>query len=59
MTNSKYSDVLYGVDCDVVKCKYHGHDNRCFAESIHVGSPEALKKTETFCGTFSPRQSDI
>lgn len=47
--------MLYGVDCDVVHCKYHGHDNRCYADNIIVESPNALKKAETFCGTFSPR----
>ena len=57
MTDSKKSDVLYGVGCDVVSCKYHGHDNRCFADSINVGAPEAMRKTETFCATFSPRPS--
>ncbi len=58
MTDSRKSDVLYGVSCDVVNCKYHGHDNRCFADSIIVESPSAQKKAETFCGTFAPRPSD-
>ncbi|SHH51262.1 protein of unknown function [Sporobacter termitidis DSM 10068] len=55
MTDSKKSDVLYGVGCEVVNCKFHGHDNRCFADSISVEAPSAVKKTETFCGTFAPR----
>lgn len=58
MADSKSNDVLYGVDCDVVNCKYHGHDNRCFASCINVEAHDAAKKTETFCGTFSPRPVD-
>jgi hypothetical protein len=58
LTDSRKNDVLYGVSCDVVNCKYHGHDNRCFADSIMVEAPGARKKTETFCGTFAPRPSD-
>ncbi len=57
MTDSRKNDVLYSVGCDVVNCKYHGHDNRCFAESINVESPSAQRKAETYCGTFSPRPS--
>jgi hypothetical protein len=59
MTDIKNMDVLYGVGCDVVSCKFHGHDNRCFASSINVESPNAQKKNETFCGTFAPRPSEI
>jgi hypothetical protein len=55
LTDSKKSDALYGVDCDVVGCKYHGHDNRCFADGISVEAASATTKKETFCGTFSPR----
>lgn len=55
MTDGKKSDALYGVGCDVVSCKYHGHDNRCFADGIYVESPSATTKRETFCGTYSPR----
>jgi hypothetical protein len=51
-------DILYGVDCDAVHCKYHGHDNRCYADNIIVESPNALKKAETFCGTFAPRPTN-
>ncbi len=53
----KCGDMLYGVNCDVANCKYHGHDNRCCADNIMVESPSALKKAETFCGTFAPRAS--
>lgn len=59
MTDTKNSDVLYGVGCDVLSCKFHGHDNRCFADSISVESANAQRKQETFCGTFTPRPSDI
>jgi len=48
-------DIINGVGCDVVNCKYHGHANQCFADSISVESQNAAKKTETFCGTFAPR----
>ncbi|MEL4105961.1 DUF1540 domain-containing protein [Oscillospiraceae bacterium CM] len=59
MTDSKHSDVLYGVGCDAVNCKFHGHDNRCFADSIMVESPDAHKKAETFCSTFAPRATGV
>ena len=49
------ADTLYGVGCDVVNCKYHGHANQCFADSITVESQNAVRKAETFCGTFAPR----
>lgn len=58
MTDFKNKDVLYGVGCDVVSCKFNGRDNRCFADCINVESPNAHNKKETFCGTFSPRPSD-
>lgn len=56
MDNKTSGDMLYGVGCDVTNCKYHGHENRCYANSINVESPNASDKVETFCGTFSPRQ---
>jgi hypothetical protein len=55
VADSRKSDVLFGVCCDVVNCKYHGHDNRCFADSINVESSTARRRTETYCGTFVPR----
>ena len=56
MTENKTSgDMLYGVGCDVVNCKYHGHENRCYANSISVESPTAAKNVDTFCGTFASR----
>ncbi len=58
MSDMKNGDMIYGVTCDVVSCKYHGHDDRCFADKISVESPNALRKAETFCGTFAPRPSD-
>ena len=48
-------DILYGVGCDVVNCKYHDHASHCSADSITVESQNAVKKAETFCGTFAPR----
>ncbi len=46
---------LPGVGCDVVSCKYHSNDNCCCASSIQVESHNAVRKGETFCGTFSPK----
>ena len=48
----KCNNKLCGVGCDVVNCKYHGADNYCHAESINVESSSAVRKAETFCGTF-------
>jgi len=50
-----FTDKLQGVTCDVVNCKYHGHDNYCHSERINVQSTSALRKAETFCGTFLPK----
>lgn len=50
-------DKLCGVGCDVVNCRYHGMDNCCHADCITVESQNALRKAETFCGTFEPRAS--
>jgi len=44
-----------GIDCDVVSCKYHIGEKCCTAKCISVGSTNALRKGETYCGTFSPR----
>lgn len=48
-------DRLPGVGCDVVSCKYHGTDGHCHAESIVVESHSAIRKGETFCGTFEAK----
>lgn len=45
------------VSCEVESCKYHGFDCKCHAEGITVESPAALRKGETFCGTFAPRSA--
>jgi hypothetical protein len=56
MTDQKSDrDALYGVGCDVMTCKYHEGGSQCCANSISVEMPTASKKTETFCGTFTPR----
>lgn len=57
MTENKGSDTLYGVGCDVNSCRYHGNDDCCHAQKILVESHNALRKAETFCGTFAPRSS--
>lgn len=48
---------LPGVGCDVVTCKYHATDNTCHAVGINVKSQYAAEKSETFCGTFMPKNS--
>ncbi len=57
MNDTFNSDKLCGVACDVVNCKFHGTDNFCHADEIVVESENALRKAETFCGTFIPRGS--
>lgn len=53
----KTGDRLKGVGCDVVNCVYHGKDGHCHADSINVESHSAIRKAETFCGTFEARSS--
>ncbi len=50
-------NTLNGVGCDVISCRYHGCDNHCHADSINVESLNAIRKVETFCGTFEPKSS--
>ena len=50
--NRRADDKLCGVSCDVVNCMYHGTDNHCHAQKITVESTNAVRKAETFCGTF-------
>ena len=54
---TRTNDKLCGVGCDVVNCKYHSTDNCCHADCIAVQSPSAMRKAETFCGTFTPKSS--
>lgn len=51
------SDRLHGVGCDVTSCKFHGTDNCCHADQIQVESHNAIRKAETFCGTFEAKTS--
>ncbi len=55
MNNYSNNDKLNGVACDVVNCKFHGTDNYCHADQIVVESSNAVRKAETFCGTFAPK----
>ncbi|MDR0839256.1 MAG: DUF1540 domain-containing protein [Oscillospiraceae bacterium] len=55
--NKSGADALYGVDCQVMGCKYHHPGGQCSAANIKVEAPDAAKKTETFCGTFAPNSS--
>ena len=50
----KHTDSRF-VWCEVENCKYHSTDCRCHAEGITVQSPAAMRKGETFCGTFAPK----
>ncbi len=50
-----WDDQLSAVGCDVINCRYHGKDNHCHADSIVVESHSAIRKAETFCGTFEAR----
>jgi hypothetical protein len=52
MTDPKNSDSLFGVTCEVMGCKYHDALGACTAQNINVQTPDASKKTETYCGTF-------
>ena len=48
-------DVLPGVDCDVVTCRYNDKNKKCSADSIFVGARNAKNKDEAYCGTFTPK----
>lgn len=56
-TGKNGCDHVRGVGCSVIGCKFHSSENRCTAESIDVKNENAVKKAETFCGTFTPRSS--
>ena len=56
MSESKH-DILPGVGCDVMNCKFNTVDCRCCAETIRVRSEKAETKGETYCSTFRPRGS--
>jgi len=46
------------IGCDVYNCKYNDNScSACTAEHIKVENKYALKKGETYCGTFAPRTS--
>ncbi len=53
--NKSLGQKLSCVGCDVTGCAYHGKDGYCHAQSINVENRSALRKAETFCGTFEPR----
>lgn len=55
ITSAHNGDKLPGVGCDVINCRYHGADNHCHADSIVVESHAAIRKAETFCGTFQAK----
>ncbi len=51
--NMEKRDSIREVNCEVTSCRYHGIDCKCHADSITVESPSAMRKGETFCGTFA------
>lgn len=53
--NYQQDDKLSGVGCNVTSCEFHGGDNYCHADCINVESHTAIRKAETFCGTFAPK----
>ena len=59
MENGKNScRCVSGVGCDVYNCKYNDTQCKCCtAEHIKVENKTAVKKAETFCGTFVPKTS--
>ena len=57
MDNICGNSKLPGVACGAINCKYHSADNCCVASGITVENRSAIKKAETFCGTFCPRSS--
>ncbi len=52
-----HGDKLGCVGCDVINCKYHGTDGHCHADAIVVENHSAIRKAETFCGTFEAKAS--
>jgi len=51
----EYREKLRGVECGVESCRYHSSGDCCTAGCISVESRNAIRKGETFCGTFEPR----
>jgi hypothetical protein len=43
---------ISGVSCGAKNCKYHTTEDKCSASSIKVENTSAMKKAETWCGTF-------
>ena len=41
------------IRCECVNCKYHTREDSCRADSITVGSRDAVRCGETCCETFS------
>jgi len=54
MDKSTSSDKLPGVSCDAINCEFQ-RSGCCHADNIRVQSPEAMRKSETFCSTFHPK----
>lgn len=53
MSDTKiYPEVISGVGCNVTHCKYHSTDDKCHAQHINIRNDQAMRESETFCGTF-------
>jgi len=51
---SRVETPIDGVSCEVKSCKYHAPGGICQASNISVEAPDASKKIETYCGTYTP-----
>lgn len=52
---SSARNVIKGITCEVVTCKYHEGNGNCTAGHIKVGPNQAEAKRETLCTTFENR----
>ena len=48
-------EVISGIKCDVVNCKYHREGNKCQAGMIEVGHGNCQTSKETSCETFKAK----
>ena len=50
-----HNNVNSGVSCEVSTCIHYEQGNRCNANIIHVGNPNADCSSDTRCDTFEER----
>lgn len=48
---------ISGVECGVINCMYNTDGRKCTADHICVKNENAMKKAETFCSTFTTKNS--